>query len=133
MKRTMCKSKIHGVLVTEANLNYMGSLTIDRDLMEAANIIPYEWLHVANVTTGSRFETYAISGEAGSGVIGLNGAAARLGQPGDKLIIMCSTVLDEDELQDFNPRLVFVDGQNRMVTPGHATESGMNEALRTSE
>src|SRR3954465_8657271 len=101
MMRTMCKSKIHGAIVTEANLNYVGSLTIDRELMDAANIISYEWLHVVNVTTGSRFETYAIEGEAGSGIIGLNGAAARLGHQGDKLIIMCSAVLSEAELKDF--------------------------------
>jgi aspartate 1-decarboxylase len=129
----MCKSKIHGALVTESNLHYMGSLTIDRELMDAANIIPYEWLHVVNVSTGSRFETYAIPGEAGSGVIGLNGAAARLGHPGDKLIIMCSAVFDENDLRDFTPRLVFVDGQNRMIVPDQATETAMNDALRTSE
>jgi aspartate 1-decarboxylase len=111
----------------------MGSLTIDRELMDAANIIPYEWVLVVNVNTGGRFETYAIPGEGGSGVIGLNGAAARLGHPGDKLIIMCSAVLDESELRDFAPRLVFVDEQNRMITPGSDTEMEMNEALRASE
>src|SRR5438094_8318219 len=115
MMRTMCKSKIHGAVVTEANLHYMGSLAIDRTLMEAANIIPYEWLYVVNVNTGDRFETYAIEGEAGSGIISLNGAAARLGQPGDKLIIMCSTVLSQDELKDFRPHLVFVDDQNKII------------------
>ena len=128
----MCKSKIHGAVVTEANLHYMGSLTIDRDLLEAANIIPYEWLHVANVTTGGRFETYAIEGESGSGIIGLNGAAARLGQPGDKLIIMCSAVVSEHELGDFRPRFVFVDSDNHMMIPAHQTEAEMNAALRTS-
>jgi aspartate 1-decarboxylase len=96
--------------------------------MEAANIIPYEWLHVVNVTTGSRFETYAIEGEAGSGTIGLNGAAARLGHQGDKLIIMCSAMLSEEELAGFAPRLVFVDDRNRIVA-GHATEVEMNKAL----
>jgi aspartate 1-decarboxylase len=136
----MCKSKIHGAVVTEANLHYMGSLTIDRDLLEAANIVPYEWLHVANVTTGARFETYAIEGQAGSGIIGLNGAAARLGHPGDKLIIMCAASLTEDEIADFRPRLVFVDERNHMVTPtvgdrgwdldSLGVESEMNETLR---
>jgi aspartate 1-decarboxylase len=115
MIRIMCKSKIHGAFVTDANLHYVGSITIDRALMEAANIIPYEWVHVVNVTTGSRFETYAIEGEAGSGTISLNGAAARLGHPGDKLIIMCSAMVSEDELAEFAPRLVFVDDQNRIL------------------
>src|SRR5207248_4564620 len=123
MMRTMCKSKIHGAVVTEANLHYLGSLTIDRILMEAANIIPYEWVHVVNVNTGDRFETYAIEGEAGSGILGLNGAAARLGQPGDKLIIMCSALLSENDLQDFRPHLVFVDDQNRMIVPGLISET----------
>ncbi len=118
MIRTMCKSKIHGATVTEANLHYVGSLTIDRALMDAANIAPYEWLHVVNVTTGSRFQTYAIEAEAGSGVIALNGAAARLGYRGDKVIIMCAASLSEDELKDFTPRLVFVDAHNKIVAPG---------------
>jgi aspartate 1-decarboxylase len=137
----MCKSKIHGAVVTEANLHYVGSLTIDRDLMEAANIVPYEWLLIANVTTGARFETYAIEGEAGSGVIGLNGAAARLGQPGDKLIILCSAALDDSEIPTFKPRIVFVDPDNRIVAPtvgergwniepGIETESEMNAYMR---
>jgi aspartate 1-decarboxylase len=140
MMRTMCKSKIHGVRVTEANLHYVGSLAIDRTLMEAANILPYEWLHVVNVDTGARFQTYAIEGEAGSGIIGLNGAAARLGYPGDKLIIMCSASVTEEELASFKPHIVFVDERNRIVTPsaGDRTwdvesismESEMNEALR---
>ena|SRR5437868_631473 len=133
MMRTMCKSKIHGAVVTESNLHYMGSLTIDQALMDAANIIPYEWLHVVNVTTGSRFETYAIPGEAGSGVVGLNGAAARLGHPGDTLIIMCSAVIAESELGEFAPRLVFVDGQNRMIAPDRASEMEMNDVLRGSK
>ena len=140
MMRTMCKSKIHGARVTEANLHYVGSLTIDRTLMEAANILPYEWLHVVNVDTGARFQTYAIEGEAGSGIIGLNGAAARLGYPGDKLIIMCSASVTDEELSSFKPHIVFVDERNRIVTPsvGDRTwdletismESEMNEALR---
>lgn len=140
MMRTMCKSKIHGAFITEANLHYVGSLTIDRTLLEAANIAPYEWVHVVNVTTGSRFQTYAIVGEANSGVIGLNGAAARLGYPGDKVIIMCSASVDENELADFKPHIVFVDEQNHIMTPGIGDrswnlddlemESEMNEAMR---
>jgi aspartate 1-decarboxylase len=136
----MCKSKIHGAHITEANLHYVGSITIDRALMDAANIMPYEWVHVVNVNTGERFQTYAITGEAGSGIIGLNGAAARLGYPGDKLIIMCSTSIDEKELPDFKPHIVFVDDNNHIITPTVGDrawnlddlnmESEMNEALR---
>lgn len=142
MIRTLCKSKIHGATVTEANLNYVGSLTIDTLLMEAANIVPYEWLHVVNVTTGSRFQTYAIKGESGSGIIALNGAAARLGYPGDKVIIMCSASVAEDELKDFAPRIVFVDPQNKIVMPGVGDrtwdtvtmdmETEMNEVMRNA-
>lgn len=137
--RTMCKSKIHGATVTEANLHYVGSLTIDRALMDAADIVPYEWLHVVNVTTGARFQTYAIEAEAGSGTIALNGAAARLGYPGDKLIIMCAASLSEEELPTFTPRIVFVDNRNGIVTPSVGerawnlpnldTEAEMNLAL----
>jgi aspartate 1-decarboxylase len=143
MMRTVCKSKIHGAWVTEANLNYVGSLTIDSTLMKAANIAPYEWLHVVNVTTGSRFQTYAIEGEAGSGIIALNGAAARLGFAGDKVIIMCSAAVTEDELAGFRPHLVFVDDKNHIINPtiggrewdlaaleGLDVETEMNGAIR---
>lgn len=139
----MCKSKIHGATVTEANLHYVGSLTIDRALMEAADIVPYEWLLVANVTTGARFETYAIEGEEGSGIIGLNGATARLGSLGDKLIIMCSGSVSPEELAHFKPRLVFLDDRNRIVSPNvgdrgwnldsTSVESEMNEVLRRGQ
>jgi aspartate 1-decarboxylase len=108
--------------------------------MEAANIVPYEWVHVVNVTTGERFQTYAITGEAGSGIIGLNGAAARLGYQGDKLIIMCSASVDEKELAEFKPHLVFVDDKNHIITPTAGdrawdlddlnVESDMNDAMR---
>ncbi len=140
----MCKSKIHGAHVTEANLHYVGSLTIDRLLLEAANIVPYEWLYVVNVTTGSRFETYAIPGDAGFGTIGLNGAAARLGYTGDKLIIMCSASVSEEELAGFAPSLVFVDERNNIIAPTAGdrewdagtdidTEAEMNRLLAASE
>lgn len=140
MMRTMCKSKIHGARVTEANLHYVGSLSIDRVLMEAANIAPYEWLHVANVNTGARFQTYAIAAEAKSGTIALNGAAARLGSAGDVLIIMCAGALSEEELGSFKPHIVFVDERNKIVSPdpedrvwASDTEARMNEAIRNSE
>jgi aspartate 1-decarboxylase len=110
--------------------------------MDAANILPYEWLHVVNVTTGSRFETYAIEAEAGSGTIALNGAAARLGYVGDKLIIMCVASLSDEELKGgFTPRIVFTDAQNNIVTPNVgdrawdleatlSTEAEMNQLMR---
>lgn len=115
MYRQLCKAKLHGVTVTESNLHYVGSITLDADLMDAADLIPFEWLHIANVTTGHRFETYAISGERGSGVIGLNGATARMGQRGDKLIVMSYALFSSDELRTFQPRLVFVDSTNRPI------------------
>ena len=113
MHRQMCKAKLHGVSVTESNLQYVGSITIDQDLLDRADLLPYEWVHIANVTTGERFETYVISGERGSGIIGLNGAAARLGHVGDQLIIMSYALFTPEELAAFHPRLVFVDSANR--------------------
>jgi aspartate 1-decarboxylase len=115
MQRQMCKAKLHGVTVTDNNLHYVGSITIDQDLLDAADLVPYEWLHIVNVNTGDRFETYAIAGERGSGVIGLNGATARRGLPGDKLIVMSYALFSPEELVDFHPRLIFVDGENRML------------------
>ncbi len=115
MHRQLCKAKLHGVTVTESNLHYVGSITLDANLMDAADLLPFEWLHVVNVTTGHRFETYAIVGERGSGVIGLNGATARLGLPGDTLIVMSYALFSEDELRTFQPRLVFVDSANRPI------------------
>lgn len=115
MLRMMCKSKIHGATVTDANLKYRGSITIDANLMAAAGLLPHEWVHVVNVNNGNRLETYTITGEAGSGVICLNGAAARLVQPGDKVIIMSYAGFAEDELHTFHHRVIFVDEQNRIV------------------
>src|ERR1041385_3961389 len=101
MLRQMCKAKLHGVTVTEANLHYVGSIGIDQDLLDAADILPYEWLHIANLSTGDRFETYAISAERGSGQISLNGATARLGHAGDTLIVMSYGFFGPDELAGF--------------------------------
>ena len=115
MQRQMCKAKLHGVTVTDNNLHYVGSITIDQDLLDAADLVPYEWLHIVNVNTGDRFETYAIAGERGSGMIGLNGATARLGLPGDKLIVMSYALFGPDELADFSPRVIFVDGDNHVL------------------
>ncbi len=109
MQIEILKSKIHLVHVTEANLNYVGSITIDEELMEAANIIPYEKVHVLNKNNGERLETYAIKGERGSGVICLNGAAARKAAPGDILIILSYATMDFEEAKGFQPTVVFPD------------------------
>ena len=101
------KSKIHRVTVTEANLNYIGSITIDEDLMDAANIIAHEKVHIVNNNNGARFETYVIPGERASGVICLNGAAARLVQPGDVIIIMSFGMMEMEEARVFKPAVVF--------------------------
>ena len=103
------KSKIHRVTVTEANLNYIGSITIDEDLMEAANLIPNEKVYIVDNNNGERFETYAIKGEAGSGVICLNGAASRKVQPGDIIIIMSYAMMDFEEAKKFKPAVIFPD------------------------
>lgn len=103
------KSKIHRVTVTEANLNYIGSITIDEDLMDAANMIPNEKVFIVNNNNGERFETYIIKGERGSGMICLNGAAARRVQPGDVIIIMSYALMDFEEAKTFKPSVVFPD------------------------
>lgn len=110
------KSKIHRVSVTEANLNYIGSITIDEDLMEAANIIANEKVTIVNNNNGERFETYVIPGKRASGVICLNGAAARLVQPGDIVIIMAYAMMEMEEARNFKPAVVFPDtATNRIV------------------
>jgi aspartate 1-decarboxylase len=115
MRRTMCKSKIHRATVTDANLAYEGSITLDPILMEAGDLLEYEQVHVVNINNGARFETYVITGSRGSGDVVLNGAAARLVQPGDKVIIMSYAAYDEAELEGFEPRLIFVDDGNRIL------------------
>ncbi len=114
MNRTMLKSKIHRVVLTEANLNYVGSITIDRDLMDAADILPYEQVQVVNNNNGARFETYCIEGARGSGVVCLNGAAARRGEPGDILIILTYTQVSDAEARSHQPRVVLVDKNNHI-------------------
>lgn len=127
MQRTMCKSKVHRATVTDANLSYEGSITLDTRLMEAADIREFERVQVVDLNNGARFETYAIAGEAGSGDVVLNGAAARLVQPGDKVIIISYAAYDEAELADFQPRLVFVDEGNRIVTGTSVPATGLLE------
>jgi aspartate 1-decarboxylase len=111
----MFKSKIHRATVTEANLNYVGSITIDRTLLEASNILPGEKVQIVNNYNGARLETYVIEGEAGSGMICLNGAAARLVQPGDNVIIIAYFWVNEEEARNLKPNIVFVDSKNKIV------------------
>ncbi len=113
--RTMLKGKIHRARVTRCNVDYEGSITIDRDLMEAADLLSYEKVDVLNINNGARFHTYAIEGERGSGEICLNGAAARLVAKGDIVIILSYHVVTEDEAVTATPRLVYVDSENRIV------------------
>ena len=115
MRRTFCRSKIHRATLTGADLNYEGSLTLDRALMDAADMLPYERVQVVNVNNGARLETYLIPGEAGSGVVQLNGAGARLGQPGDIVILMTYAEFEDGEVDaSFTPRVVLVDERNRI-------------------
>jgi aspartate 1-decarboxylase len=111
----MCKGKIHRATVTQANLNYIGSITIDKELLEAADIYPYEKVQVVNVSNGSRLETYTIAGASGSGVICLNGAAARLNSEGDIVIIISYGQYTEEEIRALVPQIVFVDENNRIT------------------
>lgn len=116
--RSMLKSKIHRARVTQGNLDYEGSITIDRTLMEAADFYPYERVDVLNVNNGARFSTYVIEGEADSGVIGLNGAAARLAVVNDLVIIVSYRMMGDEDARKLEPVVVHVDGQNRIVRPG---------------
>jgi aspartate 1-decarboxylase len=123
MKRTMFKSKIHRATVTHADLSYEGSVTIDGELMRAADILPYEKVAIWNATNGSRLETYAIAGEPGSGVICVNGAAARHAQPGDVVILATfGEAIDEAEARSWTPTVVRVDADNRILTAAPAGE-----------
>ena len=119
MQRMMLKSKLHRVTVTHAELHYEGSCAIDQDLLDAADIREYQQIDIYNVNNGERFTTYAISAERGSGIISVNGAAARKASPGDLLIIATYAMYDEAELARFEPDLVYVDSRNRMVNQRH--------------
>ena len=118
MQRTMFKSKIHRATVTQSDLHYVGSLTVDLDLLDAADLLPGELASIVNVNNGSRFETYLIAGERGSGVIGVNGAAARLALEGDLVIIIGYGLIGDAEARRFAPHVVFVDGDNRIIDVG---------------
>ena len=114
MRRTLMKSKLHRATVTIADLDYVGSVTIDRDLMDAADLLPNERVQVLDVTNGARLETYVIEGERGSGVIGINGAAAHLVHPGDIVLIVSYAELDDDEARGWEPTVVLLDADNRI-------------------
>lgn len=111
---TMLKGKIHRAVVRQAELNYVGSITVDPELMQAAGIYEYELVQIVDVENGNRFETYTIAGEPGSGMICLNGAAARQVQPGDHIIIMCYCQMEDKEVKDHKPKVVFVDDNNKI-------------------
>jgi aspartate 1-decarboxylase len=119
MLRTMKKSKIHRATVTQADLHYVGSVTVDEDLLDAADLLPGELVHIVDVTNGARLETYTIAGERGSGVLGINGAAARLVHPGDVVILIAYAQMDTEEARSFRPHVVFVDADNTIVGTGN--------------
>ncbi|WP_371497791.1 aspartate 1-decarboxylase [Kitasatospora sp. NBC_00374] len=118
MLRTMLKSKIHRATVTQADLHYVGSVTVDEDLLDAADLLPGELVHIVDITNGARLETYTIAGPRGSGVIGINGAAARLVHPGDLVILIAYGQMDTAEAKAYLPKVVFVDGANRITSIG---------------
>jgi aspartate 1-decarboxylase len=117
----MLKSKIHRARVTQVNLDYEGSITIDRSLMEASDILPFERVEVLNINNGARFSTYAIEGRADSGVVGINGAAARLVAKGDMVIILAYCQVPDDEAISMTPSIVRVDSQNRILFPAYSS------------
>ena len=127
MLRTMLKSKIHRATVTRADLHYVGSITIDQDLMDAADLLPGELVSVADVDNGNRLETYAIAGARGSGVIAINGAAAQLVREGDLVIVMAYAQMSDDEARAHQPAVVFVDRDNRAVDIGVEPAAVPNE------
>jgi aspartate 1-decarboxylase len=116
MRRTMLKSKIHRATVTGSDLNYVGSITLDTDLLEAADMLEHELVHVLDIDNGARFETYTIAGARGSGEVTINGAAARLVHSGDKVIVVSYATYDEDELERYEPKIVHVGEENEIVT-----------------
>ncbi len=126
MLRTMMKSKIHRATVTHADRHYVGSVTVDPDLMDAADLLEGEQVCIVDIDNGARLETYVIAGQRGSGVIGINGAAAHLVHPGDLVILIAYGMMDEAELREYAPRVVFVDEKNRQTDlgsdPAHAPE-----------
>ncbi len=126
MFRSMLKSKIHRATVTDANLHYKGSLTLDRNLMDAADLLPFEQVMIYNISNGERFDTYIIEGEPDSGVVCINGAAARKGAPGDLIIIASYSLYDEKEIENGSSILILVDEKNRIIK--HVREPWTNSS-----
>jgi len=123
MRRMMLMGKVHRATVTDANLNYEGSLTLDPDLMEAAGMLPYEQVQVLDIDNGARLTTYLIEGERSTGQVCINGAAARLVSPGDKVIVVAYAEMEDEEARSHTPRVVLVDGANRPITDaGHTAD-----------
>ncbi|MGR3310068.1 MAG: aspartate 1-decarboxylase [Candidatus Brocadiales bacterium] len=115
MFREMCKAKIQSATVTETNLNYTGSITIDKTLLEAVDILRYEKVQILNINNGMRIETYVIEGERDSGIVCLNGAAARWAEPGDRVIIISYCLIEDEKAQDWQPKIILVDDKNRIA------------------
>jgi aspartate 1-decarboxylase len=130
MTRTMFKSKIHRATVTHADLHYVGSVTVDQDLLDAADILPGELVAIVDVTNGARLETYTIAGERGSGVLGINGAAAHLVDLGDTVILITYAQMDAAEARSFVPTVVHVDQDNRIVDLGSDPSEALTEGLQ---
>ena len=130
MNISLLKSKIHRAVITQAELDYIGSVTIDEDLMDAAGLLEDEHVHIVNINSGSRIETYVIAGERGSGVICLNGAAARCGQRGDCVIIMAYADMTPEEARENPPQVVFVDDKNKAVRVARYEKHGRLEDLK---
>lgn len=122
MRRIMCKSKIHRATVTQADLHYEGSLTVDSDLLDAADVVPYERVQVCNINNAERFETYVIPGKRRTGIICLNGAAARLGSVGDEIIIITYGTYRDEELKKYKPTVIILDKQNKVIDIKKDTE-----------
>jgi len=129
MNRTMFKSKIHRATVTHADLHYVGSVTVDLDLLEAADILPGELVSIVDVTNGARLETYTIAGERGSGVIGINGAAAHLMHENDIIILITYAQMTTEEAKSFEPRVVHVDENNRVIQLGNDPAEGLTPGV----
>jgi aspartate 1-decarboxylase len=129
MLRTMMKSKIHRATVTQADLHYVGSVTVDQDLLDAADLLPGELVHIVDIDNGARLETYTIAGPRGSGIIGINGAAARLVHPGDLVILIGYGQMEDAEARDFKPSVVFVDSENRITGTGSDPASPVPDEL----
>jgi aspartate 1-decarboxylase len=127
----MFTAKIHRATVTQADLHYVGSITVDLDLLDAADILPGELVSIVDVTNGARLETYTIAGERGSGVIGINGAAARLVFPGDTVIIIAYGQMTTEEAREFEPHVVHVDELNRIVAVGHDPAEAITDGVET--